>query len=407
MRHLLFTDKKVLESYIQLPNLAIDTATQVEKKTAFITGATGFIGGFLLKELIQNSTFESYVCLVRAKDEDLAYQRVKENLLQKGCETYLIEASDIKVVTGDALCPSFGLNDPVYTGLLDSIDHVFHFAATMHWITPFNQDSILNIEALKTVIDFCSQAKTKKLHYASSMGLWTLQNHKEGSLLEDELHDQGDELPGGYFQTKWVNERILNLAKAQGLPVNIYRIGDVKGSSENGLGDTQNFGNLVMRYFLKNGISIDCDTPEFNFIPVDYLAKAIAHIAINESGKTYQFSNPELISFKDIYHSAIDTGHDCKLVTKEAWVTWLKNDKSEFGKLLKPIFRAFSPNTGKDATTFYNIGVNMFQKVHDTTHTIHALRDTNIVCPRMLSDKILNKYMIHLGQTNQTTCVPL
>ncbi|MFY0600522.1 MAG: SDR family oxidoreductase [Cyclobacteriaceae bacterium] len=403
MRHLLFTDKHILESYINLPDLRNTHSDSVENRTAFVTGATGFIGGFLLKELLQNGTFESIICLVRSNTKASGFQRVKENLIIKGCDESSIDPSILKIETGDILAPSFGLEDETLKHLAKNVDHVFHFAASMNWITPFNQDTVLNIEALKSIIGLCFDDRLKKLHYASSMGLWTLQNHKEGPVYETVLHDQGHELPGGYFQSKWVNEKILELAKAKGLPLNIYRIGDVKGSAEDGLGDPQNFGNLVMKYFIENGIVIDSDVPEFNFIPVDYLAKAIAHISINETGRTFQFSNPDLISFKDIYESALSTNHDCRLVTKHEWVEKLKNDKSEFGKLLKPIFRPFTPDASSETTSFYNIGVAMFQKKHDVTNTLEALSNTSISCPAMIKDSVLNKYLTHLSQSANKT----
>lgn len=399
MRHLLFSDKKVLRSHINLPNISQKLSGNVGNEVVLITGATGFIGGFLLKELLLKGFFKSYICLVRSDSKEAGLKRLTDNLLDKGCPQSLIDKSAIKVVIGDVLAPSFGLDIEEESNLIASVDHVFHFAATMNWITPFNQDTISNIEALKRVITLCSKGKLKKLHYASSMGIWTLKNHGPGPILETELHDQGEDLPGGYFQSKWVNERILQMASNRGLPVNIYRIGDVKGDSENGLGDPQNFGNLVMRYFVEKRIVIDSDIPEFNFLPVDYITKAIAHIATKQESNTYQFSNPELVSFKDIYNVSVGVGYKCSLVSKEEWREELKNDKSLFGKTLKPIFREFTPETSAPSTSFYDIGVAMFQKEHDTSNTNEALVDTTISCPAMLSDSILNRYLRHLGQS--------
>ncbi|MFT6866859.1 MAG: thioester reductase-like protein [Cyclobacteriaceae bacterium] len=399
MRHLLFSDINLLNGHISLPSFPDKVPTNdIENKQAFITGATGFIGGFLLKELLQNNRFESYICLVRADTETAGYQRVKEFLLSKGTPEKLIDPARIKVVIGDVLKPQLGLNDSTYQSLLTTVDHVFHFAASMNWVTPFNQDSIANIEALKTVIKFCGTEKLKKLHYASSMGIWTLLNHTKGPILETEIHHHGNELPGGYFQSKWVNEQVLKLASAEGIPVNVYRIGDVKGNSEDGLGDPQNFGNLVMQYFINKGVVIDSDTPEFNFIPVDYLAKSIAYIAINSTGNTHQFTNPELISFCDIYAAAKSVGHDCKLISKAEWIETLKTETNMQGKILKPIFKTFTPDPSCLPTSFYGIGVNMFKKKHDTTNTDHALSDTNFKCPAMLKDGVLKRYLIHLGE---------
>ncbi len=247
MRHLLFSNPETLKSHIGLPALPEELPyNQNFDEVAMITGATGFIGGFLMKELLHRRTFKTYVCLVRAANPATGFRRLKETLIAKGTPEELIEEADITIVMGDVLLPRFGLKPGMYDQLLSETDHLFHFAATMNWVTPFNQETVANIQALKEAISFCANGKLKKLHYASSMGIWTLLNPQEGPIYEDQIHNQGDELPGGYFQSKWVNELILKLARDSGIPVNVYRIGDVKGNSENGLGDPQNFGNLAV-----------------------------------------------------------------------------------------------------------------------------------------------------------------
>lgn len=399
MRHPLFSNQHDLEACVSLPTLPSPLpSNSIRNRVALITGATGFIGGFLLKELLHNNSFESYTCIVRAENEASGFQRVRANLLSKGTPEELITPELISIRVGDVLESNFGLPEKEFSRLSACVDHLFHFAATMNWVTPFNNDTLANIAALKTAVQFCGTSQLKKLHYASSMGMWTLLNHTEGPILETVIHKQGNELPGGYFQSKWVNECILKLATQAGIPVNVYRIGDVKGDSESGLGDPQNFGNLFIQYIIRSGVAIDEDIPKLDYIPVDYLAKAIAHISINETNQTFQFSNPELVSFKDIYHAAVASGHTTRLISKEDWMVFLKSDMSEYGKRLKPIFKLFNPDPTLQPTSFYQIGIEMFRKEHDTTNTNSALRGTGITCPRVLSDNVLEKYLMHLGE---------
>lgn len=399
MRHILFSNQNDLKACISLPTLPSPLPSNpIQNKVALITGATGFIGGFLLKELLQKNSFDSYVCIVRGESKAAGFQRVRANLLAKGTPENLIDPEVISIEVGDVLEANFGVSENQYTHLCSSVDHLFHFAATMNWVTPFNTDTVANIEALKTAVQFCGTARLKKLHYASSMGMWTLLNHFEDTILETIIHDKAHELPGGYFQSKWVNENILKLAMDAGIPVNVYRIGDVKGDSESGLGDPQNFGNLFMQYIIRSGVAIDEDIPKLDYIPVDFLAKAIAHISLKETNQTFQFSSPELVSFKDIYHAAIASGHNIRLVSEEEWIALVKSDDSEYGKLLKPIFKLFTPDPSQQPTSFYEIGVEMFRKRHDTTNTDSALKGTDIKYPLILSDGVLNKYVAHLGE---------
>lgn len=399
MKHPLFTDLALLNHRVSIDGFpSVLPGNAIGNDHALITGATGFIGGFLLKELLQKNAFVQYTCVVRAASEAAGFKRILANLMQKGTPSELIDTGRIRVVAGDTLRPHFGLEPKVYAALADSVDHVFHFAATMNWVAPFNQDTQANIDALKQMVYFCATARLKKLHYASSMGMWTVLHGASGPIWETEIHEQGNELPGGYFQSKWVNEKVLKLAASAGLPVNVYRIGDVKGHSADGQGDPQNFGNLVMKYFIRNGVAIDSDMPEFNFLPVDYLVRCIVHQALYVTGQTFQFSNPELVSFHDICRAALEEGHPCRLVDMQEWLQLLRRLPDPLGRVLTPVFRKFAVAEQRAAMSFYEIGVNMFRRKHDTTNTETALQGTGITCPGMLQDGILKKYLNHLSQ---------
>lgn len=398
-RHPVFSERPVLNEFIHLPIMNdLTKRTDIAKGTAFITGATGFIGGFLLKELLLNNCFQHYICLVRATDQRNAFERIRNNLINKGTPEHLIESSSISAEVGDIMKEDFGLSKMVFEKLTNDVHHVFHFAATMNWVNPFNTSTVKNIEALHTILRLCSSHHGKKLHYASSMGLWALLNHKSETILESDLHARGEELPGGYFQSKWISEHVLKLAEEAGIPINVYRIGDVKGDSQNGLGDPHNLGNLFMQYFIQKGLAVDSSIPQLNFIPVDYLTKAIVAIIKNDGAGTFQFSNTELISFKDIYNEAKSAGHTIELIGMDQWLEVLEVDPLETAKLLRPIFRTFRPYSGAAPTSYYKIGMDMFRKNHDTTNTDRALAGEDIKCPRMVEDGVLQKYLNHLGE---------
>lgn len=400
MRHILFSNNNLLLSHTDLPQMPGSLPTnRIGNDVALITGATGFIGGYLLMELLKNSAFQKIYCIVRPNTDYSGFDRIKANLIAKGMSADLISSVKIIAIDGDILVPQFGIDSQLFSELQESVDHVFHFAATMNWVTPFNKNTIANIEALKTILTFCSTQRLKKLHYASSMGLWALTNPSDGALLENELHKKGDHLPGGYFQLKWIAENILKKVALIGLPTNIYRIGDVKGHSKDGLGDPNNLGNMFMKYFISRGVAIDDDTAQLNYLPVDYITQSIAHISTTRSNKTFQFSNPELISFKDIYKAALELGHDIQLISHQTWKDLLYSDRSAEGKQLKSIFRSFSPDPGESPTSFYDIGMRMFRKSHDTTNTLSALNDTTIECPAMIKDKILHCYLNHISRS--------
>lgn len=398
MRHSLFSDIQTLVQQTFLPSFSEPLpGNQVGQETAFLTGATGFIGGYLLVALLRSKRFERYLCLVRGDQSAGARERLWKSLEKKGLSKEEFEQTDITIVCGDILKSGFGLSAADTLLVKEQADHVFHFAATMNWVTPFNQNILENLAALREIISICAAGRLKKLHYASSMGLWTLLQHDREIILEEDTHPHGDQLAGGYFQSKWVAEQMLQEARSKGIPINIYRIGDVKGSARDGHGDASNFGNLVMHYFIQTGKVIEKAEPEFNFIPVDYLAECIATICLRATNQTFQFSNQELISFIDIGETMKASGFKTDFMPMDQWLDALHQDKTLLGRTLNAIFRKFSPGGHWPATSFYQIGVEMFTKKHDTRNTTAAIATSGITAPFMKSDGTLTKYLHHLS----------
>lgn len=378
-----------------MPSLESIPRHEGNDDVAFITGATGFIGGHLLKAFIQSGRFSKYICLVRRSGRENPTERLRKGLMDKGLTESEWKASLVEVCEGDIYLPEMGLTTQEYESFSEEVGHFFHFAASMNWVAPFNSDARANLSALREVIRFSSLRSKTKLHYASSMGIWTILHHTSGSIAEDDIHELPGELPGGYFQSKWVAEKMLMKARASGLPVNVYRIGDVKGHSATGHGDPQNFGNIVMQYFLECGVCVENDRPEFNFIPVDYLAKSINVLTMQFSNQTFQFSNPELISFSDIGHVGKSIGRHLEWISMKEWISHLLVSRHPSAPLLRAIFKPFAPSTGEAPVSFYEIGYRMFTRKHDMQNTIHGLKGSGVQCPAMLSDDVLRRYLNH------------
>ena len=85
------------------------------KQTLLLTGATGFLGSFLLDELLRESERVARVyCIVRASSEKDGIERVKDTL-EKKClwdsEKWENNKSRIQVVLGDLDKPSLGIDE--------------------------------------------------------------------------------------------------------------------------------------------------------------------------------------------------------------------------------------------------------------------------------------------------------
>ena len=98
-----------------------------------LTGATGFLGAFLLEALLQRTSATVY-CLVRAPQLERATERIQENLRRYRREA---DADRICPILGDLALPGLGLAADVGDPLADRIDAIFHRGAVVKWSYPY------------------------------------------------------------------------------------------------------------------------------------------------------------------------------------------------------------------------------------------------------------------------------
>jgi len=100
----------------------------------FLTGATGFVGAFLLHELLEQTQAKIY-CLVRSPNESEGAKR-----LQKTLEKYLLwnpdQSSRIIPTVGNLEQPLLGLSAEQFERLALQIDTIYHNGAQVNFAKP-------------------------------------------------------------------------------------------------------------------------------------------------------------------------------------------------------------------------------------------------------------------------------
>src|SRR5215472_1757292 len=96
----------------------------LDPRHAFLTGATGFTGVYLLVEIL-NTTAATVHCLVRAADDAQARERVVRHLKNYGLwrEEY---APRIHALAGDLEQRRLGLPDACFRDLAAELDVIYH-----------------------------------------------------------------------------------------------------------------------------------------------------------------------------------------------------------------------------------------------------------------------------------------
>ncbi|CAF4734212.1 unnamed protein product, partial [Rotaria magnacalcarata] len=168
----------------------------------FITGTTGFVGAFLLAELL--ATYPSkckFVCLVRCESSENPLDRIRENMLfyQIWKDEY---EQQIIPLQGDLEKNHFGLDDESYQSFTHQIDIIFHCGAIVNFILPYSQLYGSNVCGTREIIRFATfnPSSSIPVHYISTISVLPSDINQEISI--DEISPE--QLIGGYAQSKWV-----------------------------------------------------------------------------------------------------------------------------------------------------------------------------------------------------------
>ncbi|MDB9314041.1 amino acid adenylation domain-containing protein [Spirulina sp. CS-785/01] len=158
------------EAFFLDPKITPEHHLQGSIPALFLTGASGFLGGGMLHELLQNTRADIY-CLVRATSKAEAYAKIQRQL--KRYFSWEEEFSDrIFTILGDLSQPCLGLNSRQFARLAEKIDRIYHCAAWVNIVYPYSALETVNVQGTQEVIRLASQCKIKPLHFISTMDVF-------------------------------------------------------------------------------------------------------------------------------------------------------------------------------------------------------------------------------------------
>jgi thioester reductase-like protein len=296
------------------------TGTWPPRRILF-TGATGYLGAYLLAELVENTDCE-IVCLVRAADTDAAFKRLRDNADYYGLSTEL-PPERIRPLVGDIAQPLMGLDETLYRQLAQDIDAVLGAGAHVDFTLPYSDLRASNVGGTVEMLRFAAARRRKPLHFVSTLGL-LMSKARDGNEPAAEIWPPdcpGESLVNGYEQSKWVAEHILKLAADRGMPIAIYRPGLLTGDSVTGR--FVNTDQFIAR-FLKSSIQLGCIPALDNgveMLPVDFAAQVI--VAGLQSpvslGKAFHIRHPEPLVIAEVADVLRKKGYPLDIVPYAEW----------------------------------------------------------------------------------------
>ena len=306
-----FIDAATLTAAPRLPG------PSAEVRTVLLTGATGFLGRYLVLEWLERMDLVdgTLICLVRANSDEDARARL-DKTFDSGDPQLLrhyqeLAADHLQVIAGDKGEANLGLDQQTWQRLADTVDLIVDPAALVNGVLPYSELFGPNVVGTAELIRFALTTKLKPYSYVSTANVGD--QIEPSAFTEDAdirvispTRTNDGSYGNGYGNSKWAGEVLLREANDLcGLPVAVFRCDMI-------LADTTYAGQLnVSDLFTRMVLSVvatgiapgsfyqlDADgnrqRAHFDGLPVEFVAEAIATLGaqVVDGFETYHVMNP-------------------------------------------------------------------------------------------------------------------
>jgi L-2-aminoadipate reductase len=254
-----------------------------------LTGATGFLGSYIMHELLEGPARAYVIALVRAKDPAKGLARLETVMQAYGLwSPAWIASSRLQVVVGDITKPQLGLTEDAWDRLGNEVDLVIHNGAQVNWMLPYSSLRPANVLSTLACIQLCAVGKAKRLAFVSSTstldnGYYVQLSSKTGGTAvseADDLEGSRKGLATGYGQSKWASEFLVREAGRRGLVGAVIRPGYITGDPESGISVTDDFLVRLWKGCLQVGGRPDI-TNTLNAVPVTQVSRIVVAAAFH------------------------------------------------------------------------------------------------------------------------------
>lgn len=367
-----------------------------------LTGCTGFLGAFVLSDLIKHTNATIY-CLVRVRVTENPLERVMHSL-QSHKLVWNPDSSepfvDIKKfekmieqrvvpVAGDLSKPLLGMTEQKFAELSDNLDLIVHNGAVVHWMFPYEKLKAANVDGTKEIIRLaCKGKKLTPIHYISTTSVFDSDQYSQlTDVFEDSSLPYHEDLRGGYPQSKFVAEKLIMAARKRGLPAAIYRCGYITGHSQTGVWNPDDYLCRMIKGCMQMGMYPDFPMTKLDLSPVDFVSRAIVCLMLRKESltkhKAYHLVNPNEFYWNDLFITSMRLGYKVIPVDVEVWKKALfdsiaaKSAEDEDRNALYPMLTYFSDDFGARMRTAK-------RPWYDNTNVLDGLKNSGISCPSVL-----------------------
>ncbi|MFN3430942.1 MAG: thioester reductase domain-containing protein, partial [Candidatus Sericytochromatia bacterium] len=287
-----------------------------------LTGATGFLGAWILRGLLDQGT-SPIACLVRAASPEAGMDRLI-TALSAGPGWQEAWRERLVAVPGDVALPRFGLEPAAWAALAEATAVVVHNAANVNFVAPYAALKAVNVDPVHAVVALAlSGGETRPVHVVSTTAVFNASNRREQRrILGSDRLTQPDYLYSGYAQTKWAAETAFRAANIGGLPLAVHRPGLIIGATTTGQSHADDFLCRLIKGCIELGRYPDVDV-ELDLVPVDDVGFGIAASVIQPLPLAFnpcQWTCPNTVTVKDLFDAFRRRGHRVEPEPLQAWL---------------------------------------------------------------------------------------
>lgn len=290
-----------------------------DPENILLTGAGGFLGVFMLNEILKSTNAKIH-CLVRQGEFESAASKLTATIKKFGLEGQISLANRrIIAIPSDISLEHFGISEQYYEALAKKVDIIYHCGAQVNIMASYNKLRGSNVQGTLEIIKFASHQKDKPIHYISTLSSAYLMD-ENGALTEEFPNNNHDDLFGGYAISKWVSERLLTELKDRGLPIVIYRSGYISGDSITGITSLNDALLMLIKGCIALGFAPDMKE-KITILPADFVSRAIVKISLasGQHADIYHIDHPVGIMWVDLVNWLNDYGYSIKMISLREW----------------------------------------------------------------------------------------
>ncbi|KAF2224817.1 nonribosomal peptide synthetase 10 [Elsinoe ampelina] len=298
--------------------------------TILLTGATGFLGPFILNDLLE-STSAKIICLVRFSDPTQAdipagIARLRRNLLDFGLWSDSI-MERIEILPGNLSRKRFGIPPEPFEQLAKRVQVIVHAAATVNLVYPYAALRNANVGGTREILRLAAIGGAT-VQYVSTNGVLppSQEGWPETKILE--VDEVASAIPDGYGQTKCVAEYLAREAVQRGLPVRILRAGTISGHSASGASNAYDLLTSLIVESTQLGHYPDVPNWRTEMTPVDFVSKSIVHLANITEDKSspkdqliFHLGDPQPVTAVSVFEHLNELGFPTTPLPFEEWVS--------------------------------------------------------------------------------------